>query len=429
MKTERVEIGEIGHQGDGVAATPAGRVFVSYALPGEEVEIAPEGERARLVGILRESPERIAPVCEYFGTCGGCALQHWRAESYRDWKRTLVVDALAREKVETEVAALIDAHGKGRRRAVLHARRGGASEIKVGFAGRRSHAIVPIDACPVLAPPLARVFAIGRRAAEILAPKEKPLDLHFTATEGGLDLDVRGSGAIGEKLTTALARLAGDEKLARITRHGEPVVQLNEPALTIGRARVLLPPGAFLQATQAGEEALAKLVLEAAGKAKKVVDLFCGVGTFALRLAASAKILAVDSDAPAMAALARATKAPGLKPVEMLTRDLFRRPLVAVELKGCDAVVLDPPRQGAEAQARELAGSKIEKVIYVSCSPATFARDARILVSGGYRLVRVTPVDQFRYSAHVELVGIFHRKKLSWPGWSRPSTSFRNHDK
>lgn len=408
MKTERVEIGEVGHQGDGVAVSPAGRVFVPYALPGELAEIVPEGERAQLVRILRESPERIAPVCEYFGTCGGCALQHWQAESYRAWKRKLVVDALAREKIETEVAPLIDAHGEGRRRAVLHARRGEGG-IKVGFAGRRSHSIVPIEACPVLAPPLARAFEIGRHAADILAPKERPLDLHFTATEGGLDLDVRGSGPVGEKLTASLARLAADEKLARVTRHGEPVVQLAEPALAVGRAHVLLPPGAFLQATQAGEEALVKLVLETAGKVKKIADLFCGVGTFALRLAAHANVLAVDSDGPAIAALARAAKAPGLKPVETLTRDLFRRPLVAAELKGVDTVVLDPPRQGAEAQARELARSKIEKVIYVSCSPATFARDAKILVSGGYRLLRVTPVDQFRYSAHVELVGVFER--------------------
>lgn len=408
LMNERVKIDRIGHQGDGVVAG-AEKLFVPYTLPGETVEIAREGEHARLLKILTPSPERIEPICPHFGVCGGCALQHWKSGSYRAWKRALVEDALAREGVPTEIAPLVDAHGEGRRRAVLHARRGEEKDVKVGFAGRRSHAIVPIDICPVLAPQLTRIFGIGRRAAEILAPKDKPLDLHFTATEGGLDLDIRGSGAVGEKLTAALARLAAEEKLARITRHGEAVVQLAEPALIIGKARVLLPPGPFLQATQAGEDALASLVVDAAGKAKKIADLFCGVGTFALRLATNAKILAVDSDAPAIAALARAAKAPGLKPVETLTRDLFRRPLVAAELKGCDAVVLDPPRQGAEAQAKELARAPIKQVIYVSCSPATFARDAKILVSGGYRLVRVTPIDQFRYSAHVELVGVFAR--------------------
>ena len=409
----RVAIESIGHQGDGIALAPEGRVFVPYTLPGETVEIDPEGERARLIKVLKPSAERIEPICPYFGTCGGCALQHWQADGYRAWKRALVVAALEQEGIGTEVAPLIDAHGEGRRRAVLHARRGAGSEkgrsLAVGFAGRRSHMIVSIDECPVLSPALKHVFAIGRQAAEILAPRDKPLDLHFTATEGGLDLDVRGSGPIDRKMTTMLAQLAADAKLARITRHGEMVTQLASPALTFGHARVVLPPGGFLQATQAGEDALARLVLEAAGKARKVADLFCGVGTFALRLAEKAKILAADSDAPAVGALREAAKAPGLKPVETIARDLFRRPLVAVELKGCDAIVLDPPRQGAEAQAKELTRTKIEKVIYVSCSPATFARDARILVNAGYRLLCVTPVDQFRYSAHVELVGVFER--------------------
>lgn len=409
----RVQIDHIGHQGDGIALTPEGRVFVPYTLPGETVEIAPEGERARLVKVINRSSERIDPICPHFGTCGGCALQHWQMNGYRAWKRALIVAALAQEGIDAEVAPLIDAHGEGRRRAVLHARRGTGNEkgkgLAVGFAGRRSHIIVPIDQCPVLAPALKNIFTIGRRAAEILAPRDKPLDLHFTATEGGLDLDVRGSGPIDRKMTTTLARLATDENLARITRHSEMVTQLASPALTVGRARVVLPPGSFLQATQAGEDTLAQLVLEAAGKTKKIADLFCGVGTFALRLAEKAKILAADSDALAVSALRDAVKAPGLKPVETIARDLFRRPLVAVELKGCDAVVLDPPRQGAEAQARELTRSKIGKVIYVSCSPATFARDARILIDAGYRLLRVTPVDQFRYSAHVELVGIFER--------------------
>jgi len=411
--SERVHIDHVGHQGDGIAVTPHGRVFVPYALPGETVEIEIEGERARLLKVLKSSTERVAPICPHFGTCGGCALQHWQAEGYRAWKHALVVTALAQEGIEAEVAPLIDVHGEGRRRAVLHARRGAGSEkgknLAVGFAGRRSHAIVPIEACPVLAPALKNVFAIGRRVAEILAPRDKPLDLHFTATEGGLDLDVRGSGPIDRKMTSALADLAAGEKLARITRHGEMVTQLTSPTLTVGRARVVLPPGSFLQATRAGEDTLARLVLEAAGKAKKVADFFCGVGTFALRLAERSKVLAADSDAPAVNTLREAAKAPGLKPIETITRDLFRRPLVAVELKGYDLVVLDPPRQGAEMQAKELARSKIEKVIYVSCNPATFARDARILVSAGYRLLRVTPVDQFRYSAHVELVGVFER--------------------
>lgn len=406
---ERVVIDHIGHQGDGVVQGEAGTLFVPYALPGETVEIERAGEHAKLRAVLAPSPARIAPICPHFGVCGGCALQHWQDASYRAWKRDLVVTALAQAGVAAEVDDLIDAHGAGRRRAVLHARRGAGPLLAVGFSGRRSHAITPIEHCPVLAPPLAHVFAIGRGVAAILAPRDKPLDLHFTATEGGLDLDVRGSGPLNAKMVAALAAVAAEARLARLTRHGEIVTRLAEPLLTIGRARVVLPPGAFLQATAAGEAALAARVQEAVGAAKQLADLFCGVGTFALRLAERGKVLAVDGDKPAIAALEQAAKTPGLKRVETLARDLFRRPLVAAELKHCAAVVLDPPRQGAEAQARELARTSVPRLVYVSCHPASFARDARILCAAGYRLVRITPVDQFRYSAHVELVGVFER--------------------
>jgi 23S rRNA (uracil1939-C5)-methyltransferase len=196
----------------------------------------------------------------------------------------------------------------------------------------------------------------------------------------------------------------------RLTRHGELIAQRATPAVTIGRARVALPPGAFLQATVAGEQTLSRLVLEHVGDAKTVADLFCGVGPFALRLAERARVAAFDSDAPAIAALKQAAgSASGLKPVEADVRDLFRRPLVAQELKRFDAVVFDPPRQGAEAQARELASSAVPVVVGVSCNPATFARDARILADGGYRLAAVTPVDQFRHSPHVEIAARFAR--------------------
>ncbi len=406
---ERVHIDYVGHQGDGVAKTSTGPVFVPYTLPDETVEVERTGERANLRAVLVPSAERITPICPYFGICGGCALQHWQEKSYCIWKRDLVVTALTHEGIQTEVADLIDAHGEGRRRAVLHAKRGGGKNFTVGFTARHSHAIVEIDRCPVLAPALTRVFEIGRRIAELLAPKDKPLDIQFTAIKGGLDVDVRGSGALNSKLISALAKIAADERLARLTRHGENVTQLMEPTLMIGRAHVLLPPGAFLQATEAGETTLANSVTSAIGKAKQIADLFCGVGTFALRLAEHAKILAVDSEAAAITALSRAAKTPGLKPVEAITRDLYRRPLVPAELKDCDTVVLDPPRQGAEAQAHELAKSKTARIIYVSCNPASFARDAKILVQANYKPLRVTPIDQFRYSPHIELVGIFER--------------------
>lgn len=407
--TERLVITEVGHRGDGIADTESGSVFVPYALPGEMIEAERHGDRAEIVSILQPSRERIEPFCPHFGACGGCAIQHWKADKYREWKRELVVTALEQAGVSAPVGDLIDAHGKGRRRATLHARRGGRQILTVGFAGRRSHTIVPIDACPIFAPSMQGAIAAAWKIAEAIASTGKPIDLQFTAAVNGLDVDVRGTGALNQQVLAKLAAVATEEKFARMTRHGELLAQLAEPFVRIGKANVPLPPGGFLQPTEKGEETLAALVLEAAVRARHIADLFSGIGTFALRLAEIARVHAFDMDAAAIAAMKCGSAIPGLKPVEAQVRDLFRRPLTAQECSGFDLAVLDPPRQGAEAQVRELAKSKLVKVIYVSCNPASFARDARILADAGFRLERLTPVDQFKYSAHVELAGIFAR--------------------
>lgn len=411
-----LRIDRLGHRGDAIADTPQGPVFVPLALPGEVVEVERDGERARLIAVLEPSAERIEPICRYVGLCGGCALQHWQSEPYRAWKRGLVVDALARAGIETEVAPLVDAHGEGRRRATFHARgtggsaREGRDVLVVGYAGRRSHVIVAIDACPILAPALDGALPAAWALAQALTPLAKPLDIQVTASDAGLDIDIRGSGPLKPARVAALAEVAGVHRLARLTRHGEMLLQREPPMVTMGRARVPLPAGSFLQATAEGETRLASLVVEAMKGASRVVDLFSGVGTFALRLAETARVAAYESSVPAVEALTRAVNmTPGLKPVTAEARDLFRRPLLPLELKNVDAVVFDPPRQGAEAQSRQLAASKVPLVVGVSCDPVTFARDAALLAEGGFRLEHVTPVDQFRYSSHVELVGIFRR--------------------
>jgi 23S rRNA (uracil1939-C5)-methyltransferase len=411
--TEKLIIDRIGHRGDGVADTPDGPVFVPYALPGETVEVEPvvgHVDRRHLLRVELSSPDRIAPICPHFGVCGGCAAQHWNEAAYRAWKHGLVTEAVSQAGIDAPVAELIDAHGEGRRRVVLHARRGSRDVLQVGFAALRAHEIVPIDQCPVLAPGMSGAIATAWSIAEMLKDAGKPLDIQVTATDAGFDVDVRGSGALNARRTAQLAKVAEQHRLARLTRHGELVIQRASPSIQIGRTTVTLPPGVFLQATSEGEAALARLVQAATPKAKAIADLFCGVGPFALRLAERARITAADSEAGAVAALAKAAAtASGLKPIDAQARDLFRRPFTAKELSKFDAVVFDPPRQGAQAQARELAASKVAVVVAVSCNPATFARDARILIDGGYRLTQVTPVDQFRYSAHVELVGIFER--------------------
>ncbi|MFS8038662.1 class I SAM-dependent RNA methyltransferase [Xanthobacter sp. AM11] len=409
MSQTEFEIQRVGAQGDGLARGPDGPLFASYVLPGERVLGHADNDRLVVEAVIAPSPDRTAPACAHFGRCGGCLLQHWAPAPYLAWKREMVADALAREGLETEIRPVVDAHGAGRRRVIFHARQYGAKTV-VGFAERRSHAMVAIDACPVLAPGLDAALPAARAVAQALAPLKKPLDLQVVATDTGLDMDVRGSGPLPPSLLGEVAGLAERFDLARLTRHGELVLQRIPPRLTMGQAEVELPAAAFLQATAEGERVLAEAVLAATEGARRVADLFAGAGTFALRLAARARVLAVESHAGALAALLKAARATsGLKGVEGEARDLFRRPLMAAELAAFDAVVIDPPRQGAQAQAWELARAKLPRLVYVSCNVATFARDARILTDGGWRLLHVTPVDQFRYSPHVELVAVLAR--------------------
>lgn len=406
--SERLLIERLGARGDGIARDRGAPVYVPGALPGETVEAERRGERARLVAVETPSPERATPFCPYFGACGGCAAQHMGQELYAAWKRGKLVAALAAARLEAEVEALVDAHGAGRRRLTLHARRRGG-EVLVGYMAARSHDLVAIDHCPIAEPALEG----APRAAALLATRlnsRKPLDIQVTATGGGLDVDLRGHGPASAAERQRLIEAAGEADLARLSLHGEVLVERRPPALAMGRATVVPPPGGFLQATAAGEECLADLVLSGCGAARRVADLFCGCGPFALRLAERAAVHAADLDPGGLRALERAGRAtPGLRPVVTERRNLLQRPLLPPELERFDAVVLDPPRAGAEAQMRQLASSTIPVVVSVSCDPGSFARDAAILVAGGYRPERIVPVDQFKFSPHLEVVGVFRQ--------------------
>jgi 23S rRNA (uracil1939-C5)-methyltransferase len=410
---ERLSIDAVGHRGDGVSLAQSEAIYVPFTLPGETVEAEPvhgHPDRRKLLHVDVASPERIEPFCPHFGVCGGCAIQHWRADAYQAWKRNLVIEALAQAKIDCAVDPLIDAHGAGRRRITLHARKGTHDILKVGFSAVASHEVIGIDHCPILDPALDGALDAAWALAETLTFIGKPLDIQVTAAENGLDIDVRGSGPLPPKAIAALSTLAERHHLARLTRHGELVLMREPPVVTVGSAQVTLPPGAFLQATALGEQTLAELAAEYLGRAKPIADLFCGIGPFALRLAEKARVFAYDSDAPAVAALQKAAQAtPGLKPVKAEARDLFRRPLAPPELRDIGAVLFDPPRQGAQAQAAQLAASRVPLVIAVSCNATTFARDARLLIDGGYKLERVTPVDQFRHTPHVELVAVLRK--------------------
>ncbi len=422
----RLTIEHLGRRGEGVAHHEGAPVYVPYGLPGETVLVERDGERGTILDLLAPRPDRVAPICPHYGTCGGCAVQTLPAPDYAAWKRDLVRTALAKAGLDAAgldgtVAPTRDAHGLGRRRATFHARlEGPRAPPRVGFMQARAHAIVDIDRCPVLAPAMAGALGAARRVAAILSSSAKPLDIVVTASDAGLDLDLRGLGPAGEAQRRALVAAAGALDLARLSNHGEVLIEARSPTLRMGRAALALPPGAFLQATAEGEEALASLVVAALGSAGRVADLFCGVGTFALRLAERAAVTAVDSEARALAALVRAAAGTaGLRQPRTEARDLFKRPLTAAELAGFDAVVFDPPRAGAAAQAAEIARSAVPRVVAVSCDPGTFARDAATLVAGGYRIEGVVPVDQFRYAAHVELVAVFARDAAAQPAKRR----------
>ena len=335
----RLKLTEMGRHGEAIGEVDGRPVYVPYALPSEVVEADISGSHALLREIVTPSPERIEAFCPHFTRCGGCQIQQWQSEAYRLWKRGLVVTALKNQGIPAEVEPLIDAQGEGRRRATLHVRKTTEGVI-AGFNAARSHDIHPLDQCPILVPALATAPAIARRIGALVGD----CDVAFTASETGLDVDV----ATRRKATPPLAALAEAEKLARLSLNREPYVTRFAPEVTAGTAAIRLPAGTFLQATRAGEATLAMLVIENVGKAKRIADLFCGVGIFALRLAGKARIYAADSDRSAIAALTEATrKASGLKPVEAKARDLFREPVMARELKDFDAVVFDPPRAGA----------------------------------------------------------------------------------
>lgn len=399
----KLTISRLGHLGDGIAEGPAGPLYIPGMLPGEEIEGTLQGDRLEEVRIVTPSVDRVRPPCSHAKSCGGCLMQHARDGLVEGWKRGIVEGALAGQGLSAPIRGVATSPARSRRRAVLSGRRtkGGAL---IGFHARASQLIIPVPNCQLLHPDLmaampaleALVIAGGSRTAE--------LDLMVTASLAGPDVVVTGGKPLDTALQLDLARIVEAHGLARLTWGDEVVAQRAPPMQRMGRALVVPPPGAFLQATAEGEAALLDAVRDAVGDAARIVDLFAGCGTFALPLAEQADLRAYEGDAAMIAALDRGWRqAPGLHRLTAEARDLFRRPLEPDEFKGVEAVVIDPPRAGAEAQCATLARSQVPVIAMVSCNPVTFARDARALVAAGYRLDWVQVVDQFRWSAHVEL--------------------------
>jgi len=402
---EIVEIVRLGHAGDGISADGS---FVPGTVPGDVVRVRREGERGDLLEVIAPGLARAVPPCVHFGRCGGCALQHVAQPAYLAWKRDLVVTALKQRGFTDVPVEDIRAVAPGtRRRANFKAQSAGGG-VSVGFYEAGSRVLVDLSECPILVPELARLVPRLRSQLGKILRANETAELLAMATDSGIDLTLSLKRKRDVDVLMDLSAMASALGLARLTWNGEDVAIAEAPTLRVGRFTVMLPPGAFLQPTKEGEQALQQLVVGASAGARQVADLFSGCGTLALALAGSHAVHAVDSVASHVDALMAAAKL-GRAQVSAETRDLFRRPLLAAELARFDAVVLDPPRPGASAQAKALAQSRVPKLLYVSCSAASFARDARILADGGYRLNRVVPIDQFLWSPHVELFAQFSR--------------------
>ena len=398
------KIRRLGHHGDGIAEGP---LYVPMTLPGEVVTGEVDDQALKDVRIVTPSSDRVAAPCRHFKSCGGCSLQHASDEFVADWKVGIVRAALDAHGLETVFKPILTSSPNSRRRATFAAKRTKKGAM-AGFYARGSDVVIEVPDCQLLHPDLMGGLEVAKELAMAGASRKAALAVTVTLSANGLDVAVAQGKPLDGPLRQVLAELCDRLKLARLSWENEIIGTRKPPVQRFGKAEVLPPPGAFLQATQHGEASLLAAVREAVGDAKNIADLFAGCGTFALPLSQDASVFAVESEAGMINALDqgwRMTK--GLKPLKAEARDLYRRPVLPDEMRKLDAIVLDPPRSGAERQVVEMCKALVPRVAYVSCNPVSFARDAQMLVEAGYTLDWVQVVDQFRWAAHVELAACF----------------------
>jgi 23S rRNA (uracil1939-C5)-methyltransferase len=404
-------VGKLGQLGDGVIDDPMGEIFAPFALPGEVISGDVDRGRISAPKIVEPVADRIKPACKHFKTCGGCSMQHASDELLAQWKINKTKEALSLAGLTPEFRPIITSPTHSRRRATFAAKRTKKGAM-VGFHGRASDTIVEVTECPVSDPALMAGMDAFGQFARIGASRKAVLRVSATTSKHGLDVAIENGKDLSPTEISQFAQIASAHKILRLKWNDDVIAQSHPPGQPMGAANVVPPSGAFLQATAAGEAALVATVMEIIGSAKRVTDLFAGCGTFALPIASHAAVHAVEGERAMMDALdAGWRNAGGLHDVRVETRDLFRRPLMPDEFKKVDAVVIDPPRAGATAQVAELAKSDVKRIAFVSCNPATFARDARVLVDANYDLDWVQVVDQFLWNPHVELVAQFTKQK------------------
>ncbi len=419
-----ITIERLGSRGDGIAETPEGPIFVPNALPGEEVLVRlgkprAEGMAARVVERRSASADRVDPSCRHFGRCGGCATQHVGQSAYAVWKRDLLLEALARRGFEGDemVADLVLCPPE--RRRVRFAAIGRKGDAVLGFNTRGSNQVIDLEMCSTADPRIVGVLPALRTAlGDVLTPK-MACDVEIVAAENGLDVLLVSRVSMNGKRRQRLIEFAGENGVVRIGFQGderfppETIIQFEAPVVHFGQTAMPFPSGAFLQPSAAGEKALLEAVqMLIPPGSLRVIELYCGCGAFGIPLAAAGfRVAAYEAEEPMIYALGQAAGRADLGGrITGHVRDLVRQPLRPDELSGADVVLLDPPRNGASAQVEQIAASGVPAVVYVSCNPASFARDAETLADSGYALRQVIPVDQFVHTPHLELVALFQRQ-------------------
>ncbi|MCW9045001.1 MAG: 23S rRNA (uracil(1939)-C(5))-methyltransferase RlmD [Alphaproteobacteria bacterium] len=416
-----VEIEFLGGKGDGVAKSNDKTYFVPFSVPGDRLLIKPETKRGEgfassIVEIKEAGPHRFEAPCPHYSTCGGCSLQHLEPSFYGDWKRQLVVDAFSRRGLHPEILPVKSAAIGQRRRVSFEVIRAGG-RLVFGFNARQSHQVVPIDHCLLLVPEINQLIPALEKLIPHLTDAGERGDVVINFVNGLLDIVFALPGDLSLDRLEKLSAFADKHDIGRISwnRHKggtpESVVQRKPIKALFGDVPVEIPAGSFLQPSEDGEGLLVNEVHKGIGDCSKIADLFSGCGTFSFPMAKTALIHAFEASQVMISAMEQAAGRAGLGGnITGNVRDLERQPLSVKELKEYDGVVFDPPRAGAQEQAQVLSESTISTVVGVSCNPNTFARDARLLVDGGFEIKRVIPVDQFPYSPHMEAVAIFCRK-------------------
>ena len=410
VMTEILVIDTLGHQGDGVVQAANGRIFVPFALAGERVETAKSSGHRKIVEIIETSDDRIEPVCQHFGTCGGCQVQHLGHAPYIAWKRQLVVDALGSADINVPVAPVMSFPYDRRRRVVFSATHT-SSDMLLGFVQKSTHNVVAISECPVITDAISSTLEVIKRVIRPILPAKGTTSIHVLDSDNGLDIYLETQGKLAEKPRQSAIRIALAENIARLSFGDETLIETRRPKLTMGTAEVCVPPGLFVQAVSSAEQAMAKLVSDHLKSCKQVADLYCGAGTFALRLAENSTVMACESNQSAINALDEAWRNTGgkLKLIRTEKRDLHARPVMAEELKKIQGVVFDPPRAGAQPQVQQLARSKVKKIAAVSCNPSSLAQDLKVLIASGFKIKSIHPIDQFVYTPHIEVVALLER--------------------